>query len=107
MDEFAARIKSYPTVLQPQRGMANLAKFDPGNIEVERLSLDMQAVLRDSPTPLHEQCIVLGRPIAGNDMDLAGTMNRFVHEIDVFQQLHIDGGNFSGVMATQNVIDLI
>ena len=40
-------------------------------------------------------------------MDLAGTMNRFVHEIDVFQQLRIDGGNFSGVMATQNMIDLI
>lgn len=107
MDEFPARIKPYPTVLQPQRGVANLAKLDTGNIEVERLPLDMEAVLRDSPAPLHEQCIVLGRPITGNHMDLACAIYRFVHEIDVLQQLHIDGGHFSCVMATQNVIHLI
>ena len=41
MDKLRARIKSYPTVPQPQRGMANLAKLDTGNIEVERLPLDM------------------------------------------------------------------
>ena len=41
MDELRARIKPYSTVLQPQRGMANLAKLDTGNIEVERLPLDM------------------------------------------------------------------
>lgn len=41
MNEFPAGIKSYPTVLQPQRGMANLAKLDTGNIEVKRLTLDM------------------------------------------------------------------
>ena len=41
MDELRARIKPYPTVLQPQRGMANLTKLDTGNIEVERLPLDM------------------------------------------------------------------
>lgn len=41
MDELRARIKPYPTVLQPQRGMANLSKLDTGNIEVERLPLDM------------------------------------------------------------------
>jgi hypothetical protein len=40
-------------------------------------------------------------------MDLAGTIDRFVHEVDVLQQLHIDGGHFSCVMATQNVIHLI
>ena len=41
MDEFSARVKPYPTVLQPQRSMANLAKLDAGNIEVKRLPLDM------------------------------------------------------------------
>jgi len=41
MDELRARIKPYPTVLQPQRGTANLAQLDTGNIEVERLPLDM------------------------------------------------------------------
>ncbi len=41
MDKLSARIKPYPTVLQLQRGMANLAKLDTGNIEVERLPLDM------------------------------------------------------------------
>src|SRR6185295_8822120 len=40
-------------------------------------------------------------------MDLACAIHRFVHEIDVLQQLHIDGGNFSCMMATQNVIHLI
>jgi hypothetical protein len=30
-----------------------------------------------------------------------------MHEINVFEQLHIDGGNFSCVMATQNMIHLI
>jgi len=64
-------------------------------------------VLRDSPAPLHEQCIVLGRTIARNHMDLAGAIDRFVHEIYVLQQLHIDGGDFSCVMATQNMIHLI
>jgi hypothetical protein len=33
-------------------------------------------------------------------VNLAGAIDGFVHEIDVFQQLHIDGGNFSCVMAT-------
>ena len=64
-------------------------------------------MLRDSPAPLHEQCIVLGRTIAGNHVDLTRTIDRFVHEIYVLQQLHIDGGDFSCVMATQNVIHLI
>ena len=41
MDELPAWIKSYPAVPQPQRGMAQLAKLDTGNIEVERLPLDM------------------------------------------------------------------
>jgi hypothetical protein len=40
-------------------------------------------------------------------MDLACAIHRFVHEIDVLQQLHIDGSHFSCVMATQNVIHLI
>lgn len=107
MNELRAWIKPYPTVLQPQRGMADLANLDTGNIKVERLSLDVQAVLRDSSAPLHKLRIVLRRPITGNHMDLAGAINRFVHEIDVFQQLHIDGGDFSCVMATQNMIHLI
>jgi len=40
-------------------------------------------------------------------MDLACTRHGFVYKIDVLQQLHIDGRDFSCVMATQNVIDLI
>ena len=60
MNELRAWIHPYPTVLQPQRGMADLANLDTGNIKVERLSLDMQAVLRDAPAPLHELRIILG-----------------------------------------------
>jgi hypothetical protein len=41
MDELRSRIKPYPTILQLQRGMANLTNLDTGNIEVERLPLDM------------------------------------------------------------------
>jgi len=41
MDELPAGIKPYPAVLQPQCGMANLAKFDPGNVEIKRLPLNM------------------------------------------------------------------
>ena len=40
-------------------------------------------------------------------MDLACAMNRFVDKIDMLQQLHIHGGDFSRVMASQNVIHLI
>jgi hypothetical protein len=40
-------------------------------------------------------------------VDLAGASERFVHEIDVFQQLHIDGGDFFCVMATQKMIHFI
>jgi hypothetical protein len=41
MDELRAWIIPYPTVLQLQRGLANLARLDTGNIEVERLPLNM------------------------------------------------------------------
>jgi hypothetical protein len=41
MDKLSAWIKSYPAVSQLQRGMAQLAKLDTGNIEVERLPLNM------------------------------------------------------------------
>jgi len=64
-------------------------------------------MLRDSSTPFYELRIVLGRTIPGNDMDFTWATCRFVHEIDMLQQLHIDGGDFSCVMATQNVIHLI
>ena len=64
-------------------------------------------MLRDSPVPLHELRIVLGRPIARHHVDFAGTIDRFVHEIYVLQHSHIDSGNFSCVMATQNMIHLI
>ena len=64
-------------------------------------------MLRDSPTPLYELRIVLGRPIARNHVDLAGAIDPFVHEIYMLQHSHIDGRHFSCVMATQNMIDLI
>jgi len=41
MDELRTRIIAYPTVPQPQRGITNVTKLDTGNIEVERLPLDM------------------------------------------------------------------
>ena len=41
MNELGPRINPHPTVLQLQRSMANLAKLDTGNIEVERLPLNM------------------------------------------------------------------
>ena len=41
MDKIRARIHPHPTVLQLQCGIANLANLDTGNIEVERLPLDM------------------------------------------------------------------
>lgn len=59
MDELPARIKPYPTVLQPQRGTLNRAKLDTGNIKINRLSLNMQTVLRDSPAALQKLRIVL------------------------------------------------
>ena len=40
-------------------------------------------------------------------MDLAGAIDRFLHEIHVLQHSHIDGGHFSCVMAPQNMIHLI
>lgn len=40
-------------------------------------------------------------------MDLACPGHRFIHKIDMLQQLHIDGSNLSCVMATQNVIYLV
>ena len=107
MDEFRAGIHPHSTVLQRQCSMAHVANFDAGNIEVERLSLDVQAVLRDSPAPLHEQRIVLRGPIAGNHMDFASAIDRFLHEIHMFQHSHIDGGHFSRVMTTQNVVHFI
>ena len=41
MDELRARIKPHPTVLQPQGGVPKFARLDAGNIEIERLPLDM------------------------------------------------------------------
>ena len=52
MDKLRARIKPYPTILELHCGMPNLTKLDTGNIEIDRLSLNMQTVLRDSTTPL-------------------------------------------------------
>ena len=60
MDEFRARVDPHPTIAQLQCSMAKLANLDTGNIEVERLSLDMEAVLRDSPAPFHQLRVVLG-----------------------------------------------
>ena len=41
MDKVRTRIHPHPTVLQLQCGRANLTNLDTGNIEVERLPLDM------------------------------------------------------------------
>ena len=60
MDELRALIHPYAAILQLQCGIAHLPYLDPGNVEVERLSLDMQTVLRDSAAPLHELGIVFG-----------------------------------------------
>ena len=85
MDKLRARIKPYPTILELHCGMPNLTKLDTGNIEIDRLPLNMQTVLRDSPAPLHELCIVSRRPIAGNDVNLSGASEHLVHEVDVLQ----------------------
>jgi len=41
MDELRTGIKPYATIPQPQRSLANLAKLDTGNIEVECLPLNV------------------------------------------------------------------
>jgi hypothetical protein len=106
VDEVLAWIIPNPTVLQLQCGMPKFANFNIGDIEIEGLTLDMEAMLRHSPTMFHELRIVLGRPIPGNHMDLAAA-NRLLHEIDVFQHPHIDSRNFPCMMAAHNVIDLV
>ena len=63
--------------------------------------------MRDSPASLHELRIVSRRPIAGNYVDIFSTIDRFVHEIDVLQHSHIDGSDFSCVMASKNMVHLI
>ena len=107
MDELCARIDPHTTVLQLQCSMAHLSNRDARNIEIKRLSLDMQAVLCDSPAPLHELRIVLGRPIAGNYMDLPPAIDRFLYEIHMFQHAQIDGGNLSCMMAAHNMIHFV
>ena len=59
MDELSARIKPYSAITQLQCGMTDFPELDTRNIEVECLSLNMQAVLRNAPAPLHEQRIIL------------------------------------------------
>jgi len=107
MDEMLAWIIPHPTVLQLQGSMTKLTRRNPRNIEVERLPLDMETVPRSSPTPFHQLRIVRRRPIAGNHMDLAGTMNRLLHKIHMLQHSHIHRGNFSRVMAPHDMIHLI
>lgn len=107
VDELSAWIKPYPAIAQLQCGMTDFPELDTRNIEVDRLSLNMQAVLRNASAPLHKQRIILRRPISGNHMDLTGATNRFVYEIHMLQQLRIDRGYFSCVMATQNMIHFI
>ena len=40
-------------------------------------------------------------------MDLSGTINRLLHEIHMLQHPYVDGGHFSRVMATKNMVHLI
>ena len=40
-------------------------------------------------------------------MDLAPAVDSLLHKIDMLQHAHIDGGHFSCVMTTQNMIHLI
>lgn len=107
MDELLARIHPDPTILQLQCGMPKFGNLDTRDIEIEGLAFDMEAVLRDSPTPLHKLRIVLRRPIAGNHMNVLGRIDGFVYEIDMLQHPHIDSGHFSCMMAAHDVIDLI
>ena len=85
MDKLRARIKPYPTIPELQCGMPNLTKLDTGHVEINRLPLNMQTVLRDSAAPLEKQRIILRRPIAGNDVNLSCAGERLMHEIDVLQ----------------------
>ena len=52
MDKLRARIKPYPTILELQCGMPNFTKLDTRHVEINRLPLNVQTVLRDSPAPL-------------------------------------------------------
>jgi hypothetical protein len=52
MDKLRAWIKPYPTIPEFQCGMPNLTKLDTWHIEINRLPLNMQTVLRDSSAPL-------------------------------------------------------
>ena len=64
-------------------------------------------MLRNAPAPLHELRIIRGRPVAGNHVNLTSAIDRFLHEIYMFQHAYIDGGHFSCVVTTQNMIHLI
>ena len=55
----------------------------------------------------HQDGIVFRRTIAGNDVNLAFPAKRFLHEIEVFDDTRIHGGHFAGMMAAEDVVQVV
>src|SRR5690349_19205489 len=72
-------VEADTAVPQFKSGLAKLRRRDTGNEKVDRLSLHMQAVPGDTSICPNQHGIVLGRPKAGNHMNLLLTAELLLH----------------------------
>jgi len=107
MDEVCTRIISHAAKLQLESRLPDFPGTDAGNEKVNCLSFDMQAVPGGATASFDQKRIVRRRTIAGDYMDLSRAAKGLLHEIEVLNDAGIHRGNFSRVMTTENVIDVV
>jgi hypothetical protein len=83
VDKSRPRVVTDSSVPEPQGGATDFFLMNPGNEEVERLSLDVKTVPGRTTAPLHEERVILRRTIPGDDVDLPGSPNGLLNQVDM------------------------
>ena len=99
------RIEADAPNLKPQGRLRKLLCCDAGNSEVDGEAGEVEAVVRHMPSDAAEMLIVLGRSVAGDDIDLAaGSKAVFdvAEEVDYFD---VDRFHHVRIMASEEILD--
>ena len=107
MHEFRSRVIPHATEAQFERRLPNHFGMNTRNLQIDGLTLHMQTILSGPPTGSDQHGIILGRPEPGDNVDLAIASQCLLHQIHMLKHPHVDGCDLTGVMTTQDVIDIV
>lgn len=107
MDKAGLRIVPHAAELETQRDFPQLPHINRRYLKVHGLPGEMIAVFGDAMTSLNQSLVVLGRAIAGDNMNVIVSAELAVHGAEILDHPHVHDCRLVGFMATEEPVEVL